>query len=52
MTKTDKTFRDLGQLYEFYREIRKAELRRSCPTEKPVQVARGKGGRRGPTPGV
>lgn len=27
MTKVDKTFRDLGQLYDFYREIRKARLK-------------------------
>jgi hypothetical protein len=40
MEKADRTIRELGQLYEFYREIKKARLRKSASPNKAVEAAR------------
>jgi hypothetical protein len=39
MTKADKTIRDLGHLYDFYREIKKTRLRHSA-SSKAVEATR------------
>ena len=36
MTRTDKTLRDLGQLYELYQEIKKARLKSSTESDPAV----------------
>jgi len=43
MKKADKTLRDLGQLYDFYREIRNSRLKRSSASNnKAVEATRDK----------
>jgi hypothetical protein len=44
MTKADKTFRDLGQLYDFYQEIRKARLRSPADSTQAAETAESQDG--------
>ena len=44
MTKADKALRDLGQLYDFYQEIRKARLRSSPDSTQAAEATESQDG--------